>query len=46
VLNLDNNTIGPNGAKLIAEQLKNNFGLSKLYCDNNEIGEDGCEAMA
>jgi hypothetical protein len=39
VFNIDNNHIGVNGAAKVSEQLKNNYGLSKLYCDANVIGE-------
>ena len=34
------------GAINLATQLTTNYGLSKLYCDSNNIGEDGSEAIS
>ena len=34
------------GAINLATQLTTNYGLSKLYCDSNNIGEDGAEAIS
>ena len=45
-MNIDYNNIGPGGARKVAAQLRNNYGLSKLYCDSNDIGSEGCEALA
>ena len=30
----------------LATQLTTNYGLSKLYCDSNDIGEEGAKAIA
>ena len=46
MFNIDNNNIGPMGAINLATQLTTNYGLSKLYCDSNNIGEDGAEAIS
>ncbi len=45
-MNIDNNQIGPEGAQKLATQLKTNYGLSKLYCDSNKMGENGACAIA
>ena len=44
-LQLDNNSIGANGAKAIAEALKVNPVLTKLDLEYNNLGEAGKKAV-
>ena len=45
-LDLSFNSIGPEGAKAIADVLKTNTTLTKLYLTDNEIGDEGGKALA
>jgi Ran GTPase-activating protein (RanGAP) involved in mRNA processing and transport len=45
-LNLYYNSIGDDGAKAIAEALKDNTVLTTLYLGYNSIGDDGAKAIA
>ena len=46
MFNIDYNSIRSAGAEILSLQLKNNYGLSKFYCDANGIGEYGAERLA
>ena len=45
-LNLTWNNIGDNGAKMIADALKDNHSLKMLYLMHNNIGADGAKQIA
>ncbi|KAF9308059.1 hypothetical protein BGZ91_007991 [Linnemannia elongata] len=45
-LNLDENSIGDNGAQALAEALKTNSTLTTLELQNNSIGYNGVQALA
>lgn len=45
-LSLDDNNIGDSGAAAIAEALKSNTAVEKLWLNNNTIGDSGAAALA
>ncbi|KAG0074152.1 hypothetical protein BGZ90_010976, partial [Linnemannia elongata] len=45
-LDLNNNSIGDNGSKALAETLKTNLTLITLYMRSNSIGNNGDQALA
>ena len=45
-LNLFGKNIGPEGAHLLANELRTNTCLSELYVHGNELGDTGAEAIA
>ena len=46
VVNLNNNNIGVEGAKVLAEALKVNTTLERIYLDGNNIGDGGAKYLA